>query len=130
MSLNDKIKEMLDRRAKDMANLREEIINWVKSTLNEKMIESLIVTQIENGRFEFEINFSVSKDAIGCVGVWRETNRELTGEQKHELAHAISEEIAKIIKEHGFSIVGIPIFEHRGTQHGRVCFKCKEEEQE
>lgn len=127
MNLNDKIKEMLDRKAKDMESLREETINWVKCTLDEKTIESLVVVQIENGRFEFEINFSVSKDAIGCVGVWRDTNRKLTGEQTHEIAHAISEEIAKIIKDHGFSIVGVPIFEHRGTQHGRVCFKCKEE---
>lgn len=127
MNLNDKIKEMLDRKAEDMASLRNEIINWVKCTLDEEMIESLVVNQIENGRFEFAINFSVSKDAIGCVGVWRDTNRELAGEQKHELAHTISEEIMKIIKEHGFSIIGAPIFEFQGTQQGRVCFKCKEE---
>ena len=128
MNLNDKIKAMLDSREKDMTKLREDVIKWVKSTLNEEMIESLVVNQIENGRFEFAINFSVSKDAIGCVGVWRDTNRELTGEQKHELAHTISEEIMKIIKEHGFSIIGAPIFEFQGTQQGRVCFKCKEEE--
>lgn len=128
MNLNDKMKEMLDRRAEDMANLREEIIKWVKCTLDEKTIESIIVHQIENERFEFAINFSVSKDAIGCVGVWRGTKRELAGEQKHELAHAISEEITKIIEGHGFSIIGAPIFEYQGTQQGHVCFKCKEEE--
>lgn len=129
MNLNDKMKAILDRRAKDMTSLREEIIKWVKCTLDEKMIESIVMNQIENGRFEFVLGFSVSKDAIGCVGVWRDTNRKLTGEQTHELVHAISEEIAKIIKEHGFSIVGIPIFECKGTHQGRVCFKCKEEEQ-
>lgn len=127
MKLAEKMKEMLDRRAEDMASLREEIINWVKSTLNEEMIESIVVNQIENGRFEFAINFSVSKDAIGCVGAWRDTKRELSGEQTHELVHAISEEIAKIIKEHGFRIVGIPILEYQGIQQGRVCFKCEEE---
>ena len=127
MKLAEKMKEMLDRRTEDMASLREEIIKWVKCTLDEKMIESIVVNQIENGRFEFAINFSVSKDAIGCVGVWRDTNRQLTGEQTHELAHTISEEIVKIIKEHGFSIIGAPIFESQGTQQGRVCFKCNEE---
>ena len=129
MNLNDKIKEMLDRQAKDMASLRNEIINWVKFVLDEEKIESLIVNQIENGRFEFVINFSVSKDAIGCVGVWRDTNRKLTGEQTHELSHIILEEVAKIIKGHGFSIIGMPVFEDQGTQQGRVRFKCKEEEQ-
>lgn len=129
MNLNDKIKEMLDRQVEDMASLRKDVINWIKFILDEKTIESLVVNQIENGRFEFVIGFSVSKDAIGCVGVCRDTNRKLTGEQTHELVHAISEEIAKIIKEHGFSIVGIPIFECKGTHQGRVCFKCKEEEQ-
>ena len=129
MNLAEKMKEMLDRRVKDMESLRKGVIDWVKCTLNEKTIESLVVNQIENDRFEFAINFSVSKDAIGCVGTWRDTNRKLTGEQAHELVHAISEEIAKIIKGHGFSIVGIPIFEYQGTQQGRVCFKCKEEEQ-
>ena len=121
--------EMLNRRAEDMANLREEVIDWVKRTLDEKRIESLIVNQIENGAFEFAILFSVSKEEVGCAGLWRETKRELTGEQKCELAHTISEEIAKIIKEHGFSIIGALIFEFQGTQQGRVCFKCKEEEQ-
>lgn len=129
MNLNEKMKAMLDRKVEDMASLRKEVIDWVKCTLDEKTIESIVVNQIENGRFEFAINFSVSKDAIGCAGLWRDTNRKLTGEQTHELVHAISEEIAKIIKEHGFSIVGMPIFEFRGTQQGRVCFKCKEEEQ-
>ena len=126
MNLNDKMKAMLDQRAKDIASLREEIINWVKSTLDEKKLESLIVNQIEGGRSEFTINFSVSKEEVGYAGLWRDTKRELTGEQKHELAHTISEEITKIIKEHGFSIIGAPIFEFQGTQQGRVCFKCKE----
>lgn len=127
MNLSDKMKAMLDHRTKDMESLRKDVIDWVKCTLDEKMIESLVVNQIENGRFEFAINFSVSKDAIGCVGVWRDTNRKLTSEQTHELVHSISEEIAKIIKGHGFSIVGIPIFAYQDTQQGRVCFKCKEE---
>ena len=126
MNLNDKMKAMLDQRAKDIASLREEIINWVKSTLDEKKLESLIVNQIKGGRSEFTINFSVSKEEVGYAGLWRDTKRELTGEQKHELAHTVSEEITKIIKEHGFSIIGAPIFEFQGTQQGRVCFKCKE----
>ena len=129
MNLNDKMKAILDRRTEDTTKLREEVVDWVKCTLNEKTIESIVVNQIENGRFAFAINFSVSKEAIGCAGLWRDTNRELAGEQKHELAHTISEEIAKIIKEHGFSIIGAPIFEFQGVQQGRVCFKCKEEEQ-
>lgn len=126
MNLNDKMKAMLDQRAKDIASLREEIINWVKSTLDEKKLESLIVNQIKGGRSEFTINFSVSKEEVGYAGLWRDTKRELTGEQKHELAHTVSEEITKIIKEHDFFIIGAPIFEYQGTQQGRVCFKCKE----
>lgn len=127
MKLAEKIKEMLDRQAEDMTNLRKDVINWVKCTLDEKTIESLIVNQIENGAFEFTVNFSVSKDAIGCVGVWRDTNRKLTVEQTNDLSHTISEEVAKIIKGHGFSIIGAPIFAYQETQQGRVRFKCKEE---
>ena len=130
MKLAEKIKEMIDRRAKDMTNLREEIINWVKCTLDEKTIESIVMNQIEHERFEFVINFSVAETGeIGFAGLWRDTKRKLTGEQKRELAHIISEEIAKIVKEHGFSIIGMPIFAYQETQQGRVCFKCKEEEQ-
>lgn len=129
MNLNDKMKAMLDRRAEDMANLREEVIDWVKCTLDEKRIESIVVNQIENGRFEFAINFSVSKEGVGCAGLWRDTKHELTGEQKLELARTISEEIMKIIEEHGFTTVGAPIFEFQKTEQGRVCFKCKEKEQ-
>lgn len=130
MKLNDKIKEMLDRRAENMATLRDYVVNWIKCTLDEKMVETIIVHQIENGESEFVINFSVAETGkLGYAGLWRDTKRELTSEQSCELAHAISEEIAEIIKEHGFSIIGIPIFYFRGTQQGRVYFKCKEEEQ-
>ena len=130
MNLNEKIKEMLDRRAEDMTSLREGVVNWVKGTLDEKLIESLVVNQFENGASEFAINFSVSeKGDLGYAGLWRHIEREFTGEQSLELAHTISEEIAKIVKEHGFAIIGIPIFYFRGTQQGRVHFKCKEKEQ-
>ena len=43
MKLAEKMKEVLDRRTEDMASLREEIIKWVKCTLDEKMIESIVV---------------------------------------------------------------------------------------
>jgi len=130
MNLNDKMKEMLDCRAKDMATIREDAVNWIKCTLDEKMVETLVVNQIENGESEFVINFSVAETGkFGYAGLWRGTTRELTGEQSSELAHAISEEIAKIVKEHGFAIIGIPIFYFQGTQQGRVYFKCKEKEQ-
>ena len=128
MKLAEKMKEMIDRRAEDISNFREDIVKWVKCALDEKTIESIVMNQIEHERFEFVIDFSVAETGeIGFAGLWRDTKRKLTGEQKRELAHIISEEIAKIVKDHGFYIIGAPIFEHRGTQHGRVYFKCKEE---
>lgn len=129
MNLNEKMKAMLDRRAKEAASLNKDIVSFVKGVLDDERVESLIVNQIENGKSEFGIDFSVNdKGRVWCAGSQYNTRQEIASEKAHEFTINISKEVAKIIKKHGFLIIGSPInrcVDH--AWHGYVYFKCKEE---